>query len=221
VIFEGGYAPVIQPADYPVPSAGPGRRPDSGQPPYPGRPGGPGWPATGARAADQDVFVYRDDSEPAPKPSARARSADDAAYWYDPLTEDPAPPPAHTRGPFEPLVSSSDPPGGGREQAGETGQAQGPAGEGSTDEAGRIRKLEQLKDLYLTAQAIGEQNVDKHFDQLMAQQRQLISDYFGPSGTAAPAMASPRDGEAEPPLPGGEVTPPEGLAVWAEPPRAW
>ena len=51
-------------------------------------------------------------------------------------------------------------------------------------EAGRIRKLEQLKDLYLTAQAIGEQNVDKHFDQLMAQQRQLISDYFGPPGTA-------------------------------------
>jgi hypothetical protein len=206
VIFEGGYAPVIQPDDYPVPSAGPG---------------GPGWPATGARAADQDVFVYRDDSEPAPKPSARARSADDAAYWYDPLPEDPAPEPAHTRGPFEPLVSSSDPAGGGRELAGETGQAQGPAGEGSTDEAERIRKLEQLKDLYLTAQAIGEQNVDKHFDQLMAQQRQLISDYFGPPGTAAPAMASPRDGETEPPPAGGEVTPPEGLAVWAEPPRTW
>ena len=205
MIFEGGYAPVIQPDDYPVPSAGPG---------------GPGRP-TGARAADQDVFVYRDDSEPAPKPSARARSADDAAYWYDPLTEDPAPEPAHTRGPFEPLVSSSDPPGGGPGLAGETGPAPGPAGAGSTDEAGRIRKLEQLKDLYLTAQAIGEQNVDKHFDQLMAQQRQLISDYFGPPGTAAPAMARPRDGEAEPPLPGGEVTPPEGLAVWAEPPRTW
>ena len=138
------------------------------------------------------MFVYRDDSEPAPAPSARARSADDAAYWYDPLTEDPAPEPAHTRGPFEPLVSSSDPPGGGRGRAGETGRAQGPAGEGSTDEPGRIRKLEQLKDLYLTAQAIGEQNVDKHFDQLMAQQRQLISDYFGPPGTAGPAMASPR-----------------------------
>jgi hypothetical protein len=206
VIFEGGYAPVIQPDDYPVPSAGPG---------------GPGWAVTGARAADQDVFVYRDDSEPAPKPSARPRSADDAAYWYDPLTEDPAPEPAPTRGPFEPLVSSSDPPGGGRELARETGPAPGPAAEGSTGEAGRTRKLEQLKDLYLTAQAIGEQNVDKHFDQLMAQQRQLISDYFGPPAPAAPAVASPRDGEAEPPPPGGEVTPPEGLAVWAEPPRTW
>jgi hypothetical protein len=220
VIFEGGYAPVIQPDDYPVPSAGPGRRPGSGPPLYPGRPGDPVWPA-GARAADQDVFVYRDDCEPAPEPSARARSADDAAYWYDPLTEAPAPEPAHTRGPFEPLVSSGDPPGGGSELAGESGQAQGPAAGGSIDEAERIRKLEQLKDLYLTAQAIGEQNVDKHFDQLMAQQRQLISDYFAQSGTAEPAVASPRDGTAEPRPPGGEVTPPEGVPVWAEPPRTW
>jgi hypothetical protein len=211
VIFDGGYAPVIQPDDYPVPSAGPG---------------GPGWAVTGARAADQDVFVYRDDSEPAPKPSARPRSADDAAYWYDPLTEDPAPEPAPTRGPFEPLVSSSDPPGGGRELAGETGPAPGPAGEGSTGEAGRIRKLEQLKDLYLTAEAIGEQNVDKHFDQLLAQQRELISEYFQqPTGTTAtgattpapgapPAVAGPRDGQA------ADDTEP-GTGVAAERPRAW
>jgi len=42
----------------------------------------------------------------------------------------------------------------------------------------RARKLEQIKDFYLTAEAIGEENVDKHFDQLLAQQRELISDYF-------------------------------------------
>ncbi len=42
----------------------------------------------------------------------------------------------------------------------------------------RARKLEQIKDFYLTAEAIGEENVDKHFDQLLAQQRELISEYF-------------------------------------------
>ena len=55
----------------------------------------------------------------------------------------------------------------------------------------RARKLEQIKDLYLTAEAIGEANVDKHFDQLLAQQRELISDYFRQSGPAGPAGAQP------------------------------
>ena len=53
-------------------------------------------------------------------------------------------------------------------------------------EQARARKLEQLKDLYLTAEAIGEQNVDKHFDQLLAQQRELISEYFSQSAAAQP-----------------------------------
>jgi hypothetical protein len=109
------------------------------------------------------------------------------------------------------------------------------------DDAGRARarKLEQLKDLYLTAEAIGEQNVDKHFDQLLAQQRELISDYFRqstgatptgatptaatptgatPAETAPPAapqaLAGPRDGRA------ADDTEP-GAGVAAERPRAW
>ena len=82
--------------------------------------------------------------------------------------------------------------------------------------------------MYLTAEAIGEQNLDKHFNQLMAQQRQLISEYFGESGAARSAVAS--DGQADPQpaasqaedrQPGRDVTPPEGVAVWAEPPRTW
>jgi hypothetical protein len=97
-------------------------------------------------------------------------------------------------------------------------------------EQARARKLEQLKDLYLTAEAIGEQNVDKHFDQLLAQQRELISDYFRQPATVQPGAASPRDGqpaEAEPEhqqtgaTGGGQATPPEGVSVRAEPPRAW
>ena len=39
-------------------------------------------------------------------------------------------------------------------------------------------KLEQLKDLYLTAEAIGERALDKHFDQLSHRQRELIREFF-------------------------------------------
>ena len=97
----------------------------------------------------------------------------------------------------------------------------------------RARKLEQIKDLYLTAEAIGEANVDKHFDQLLAQQRELISDYFrqpGPAGSAAgvqPGQAgSAGQAETDPrarrdPGPGGPATPPEGVGVAADQPRAW
>jgi hypothetical protein len=66
----------------------------------------------------------------------------------------------------------------------------------------RARKLEQIKDLYLTAEAIGEANVDKHFDQLLAQQRELISDYFrqpGPAGSAGGAQPVGQAGSADQP----------------------
>ena len=63
-----------------------------------------------------------------------------------------------------------------------------PGAEGQQDKA-HARKLEQIKDLYLTAEAIGEANVDKHFDHLLAQQRELISEYFKQSNAARPAAA--------------------------------
>jgi hypothetical protein len=43
-------------------------------------------------------------------------------------------------------------------------------------------KLEKIKDLYLTVEAIGDDNVGKHFDELMTRQRELISDYFRETG---------------------------------------
>ena len=39
-------------------------------------------------------------------------------------------------------------------------------------------KLDQLKDLYLTAEAIGENRLDKHFDQVSERQRELIKEFF-------------------------------------------
>jgi hypothetical protein len=39
-------------------------------------------------------------------------------------------------------------------------------------------KLDQIKDLYQTADAIGPDALDKHFDQVSQRQRELIRDFF-------------------------------------------
>jgi len=64
--------------------------------------------------------------------------------------------------------------------------------------------------------------VDKHFDQLLAQQRELISEYFRQS-TAAQPGGTGQAGRTEPQREqtGGQATPPEGVSVRAEPPHAW
>ena len=141
-------------------------------------------------------------------------------------------------------MSSSDPPGAGRPDTARADEVPEDAGAGAAPEESaydRARKLEQIKDLYLTAEAIGEANVDKHFDQLLAQQRELISDYFQRSGAAGPAeeaqpagpASSADQAETDPgarrdpgPPPGaqpsgGPATPPEGVRVAADRPRAW
>jgi hypothetical protein len=74
-------------------------------------------------------------------------------------------------------------------------------------------------------------NVDKHFDHLLAQQRELIGDYFKQSGAAMPAAQAEKQAEkqadAEPGDPGeaGPVGGPggaaEGAHVAADQPRVW
>ncbi len=124
-----------------------------------------------------DVYVYRDTGEPdEPEQTATPETDEqEAAYWYG-VTEPEQP--AHeeeVRGPFEPLVTSIAPLA--------EAAAEEPAEEEHEDPADQHeRKLEQIKDFYLTAEAIGEENVDKHFDVLLAQQRELISEYFKQSG---------------------------------------
>jgi len=39
-------------------------------------------------------------------------------------------------------------------------------------------RLDQIKDLYVTAEAIGEDGLGKHFDQVSQRQRELIKEYF-------------------------------------------
>jgi len=176
------------------------------------------------------VYVYRDVSEPTATSTTPPRrpAADDAAYWYDLLAEDAAPQHEQARGPFEPLLPSGTPTGAVGQQPSADPGHRSPEGAGNdrqeAPEQARARKLEQLKDLYLTAEAIGEQNVDKHFDQLLAQQRELISDYFGHSAAAQPGMAGPSNpgtAHPDPGTAGRQPGPPEGAGVRAEPPRAW
>ena len=152
------------------------------------------------------MYVYRDtgDQPGAPAAAGQGPGENDAAYWYDlpgsgAGTDAPPQRGEETRGPFEPLVSSSDPPGAARrfseapdaaEPVGQAPADDGPGGAHEETAYDRARKLEQIKDLYLTAEAIGEANVDKHFDQLLAQQRELISEYFQQPGPAGPAAGA-------------------------------
>lgn len=97
-----------------------------------------------------EVFVYRDLDDPAATTPGRPDAGQE------------------TRGPFEPLVKSGDtpPPPSPRDEI--------------PDERPDLetRSLDKIKDLYATAEAIGDDNVDRHFDDLMRRQRELITEYF-------------------------------------------
>jgi hypothetical protein len=204
----GGYAPVIRATDYPVPPASASRA---------GRTARPG---SSERPPDDDVFVYRADHR---GQDTRER---EAAYWYGLLSE-PADQLEEPRGPFEPLqIPSDEPPWAARPpEATDYAERHRRAEEILEEPASaHERKLEQIKDFYLTAEAIGEDNVDKHFDQLLAHQRELISDYFRQSAAVRhtdglPAQAGPNP--FEPRQAGGRASSPEGSGVAAEPPHRW
>jgi hypothetical protein len=251
--FGGGYAQVIRGSDHPVRSA------SSIRPSGVGRPAGPDGLAEPPEApVAADVFIYRDTSDQPDGPSAAVPGPDenDAAYWYDlPAAGAGTATTAHVieevRGPFEPLVSSADPPGATHRVPAGADAAPDPVRADQVPDAGgpddprdetvhdRARKLQQIKDLYLTAEAIGEANVDKHFDQLLAQQRELISGYFRqPGSTGQQAAGGPAAGADRPPAgsaavadqaetePGaprvpGPADPSEGARVTADRPRAW
>jgi hypothetical protein len=133
------------------------------------------------------MFVYRDvggPDEPDEQQTAEPGvpyGPDDPAYgppspdWYARDDEAEAgqqeafEEPRHVRGPFEPL-----PHPGAAAHAMEpldTRDDNDPASPGD-------RALERIKDLYLTAEAIGAENLDRHFEELLERQRQLISEYF-------------------------------------------
>jgi hypothetical protein len=100
-----------------------------------------------------------------------------------------SPPPATTpqriRGPFEPvkkIAAPSPPASAGSPPAPQSASsaAATPVAEaaGSDVWTPATAKMDQIKDLYLTAEAIGEQALDQHFQQVSERQRQLIREYF-------------------------------------------
>jgi hypothetical protein len=144
-------------------------------------------------------------SEPEPDPAALAAVQSDRAAVqsdakdYDtsplPVIRDTDPPPPGIK-PFsvwEPVVKKTS-----SEPETRPGEETGPA-ENRPEDAGRSaeaeplsadneQNLEKIKDLYLTAEAIGEEALVKHFDQVSKMQRSLISEFFeeaglGPNGT--------------------------------------
>jgi hypothetical protein len=111
-----------------------------------------------------------------------------------PAANQPSPPPAGTRmrGPFEPPgltdsrsageSSTGQTPHAAREANGQPGgasaaKAAAPQGSASVWEP-VSSTMDQIKDLYVTAEAIGEGALDKHFQMVSDRQRQLIKDYF-------------------------------------------
>jgi hypothetical protein len=73
-------------------------------------------------------------------------------------------------------------------------QADGPRGrDGGSRQPRPVQtqaRLDQLKSLYRTAEAIGEEALTKHFDQLSQRQHDLIRDYFGQTGLGRTARGA-------------------------------
>ncbi len=81
------------------------------------------------------------------------------------------PPP---RAPFEPARPSQQSSQSEPEPTEEPGAAE--PGDGLPPAA--AAKLDQIKDLLITAEAIGEHNLDQHFEQVSQRQRELIREFF-------------------------------------------
>jgi hypothetical protein len=150
-------------------------------------------------AADDDTaplpvisFDDQDNDPPAPGPESKDEQA----------------PADRVRDPFEPLDRQSIPGiaelaedqrrsaarTGARQETTEPASASGPRKSGNgqdrpsapASKAGPpapppepgSAKMEQIKDLYLTAEAIGEDALDQHFQQVSEKQRELIREYF-------------------------------------------
>jgi hypothetical protein len=123
-------------------------------------------------------------------PAERSRPVSDRSAASEP----------RMRGPFEPAQkiaatvppSASDSPPASPSASPATGMMMSQAA-GSDVWSPTAAKMDQIKDLYLTAEAIGEDALDQHFQQVSERQRQLIKEYFdkavtsqADSGDAAP-----------------------------------
>jgi len=181
---------------YPQPGIGEERRPQPhvangaelppGAQPEPARQGHAQWssPAAFGEGAADDTCplpVILPGSH-APPNAQEGPPQPEGERWHPPGPARPAAAPGREAIPPGPDTSRSAP--GQRRAAGQDAEA--------AAEAARA-KLDQLKDLYLTAEAIGEDALVRHFDQVSQRQRDLIREYFKESGLRPSAILAPPD----------------------------
>jgi hypothetical protein len=139
--------------------------------PSPSTPAGPS--AFGPADGGEDIVGPDDDTAPLPV-ILPDRMPDDVAQS------------ARMRDPFEPIerqsaplprrVPQPDPTATATSSISASSIAASPT---STKAPGVVTaKMDQIKDLYLTAEAIGEDALTEHFQQVSERQRQLIREYF-------------------------------------------
>jgi hypothetical protein len=150
-------------------------------------------PASGADAARSDDVSPDADTTPmavilGDKSLGHQPAATPAGHDDEPAGPDVK----RMRGPFEP-PEKADPGGAGKPSLDKAANAGAIdfAGEKTTSGAPRASvwspgaaKMDQIKDLYLTAEAIGEDALDKHFELVSDRQRQLITEYFNEIGAS-------------------------------------
>ena len=168
----------------------------------------PGYDAPADRGATQPgehpygdyAYVIRDEEPPAPRPRATGPGMRSPAS-QPPPQQAPRPDPATAYGPDDPAYGP--PSAGWYSSEGQAGQQaaeapqhargvfeppQNQGGFGQDPVGDDTPPLEQIRDFYLTAEAISAENLDRQFGELLERQRQLISAYF----TEAALQEDPR-----------------------------
>ena len=141
---------------------------------------------------------------PAEEPAAATKGSEPEPDDTSPLPvirdTDPPPPELKLFSVWEPAVKKESPtPETSPSTETEPEEAGPPAGAEPLS-ADTQQRLEKIKDLYLTAEAIGEEALVKHFDQVSKMQRSLISEFFeeaglGPNG--APTLLAGGTGDEQ------------------------
>jgi hypothetical protein len=171
------------------PPAPPSRPAEPAPPAPPFRPAEPAPPAPPFRQAEPVPAAKPRPGEPVPDakprpgepvPAAEPRSGEPAAAAKSrPDEPSPAAPKPFSVWEKTPKPSQDPGPASGPDSHWDGAYEPGHAEPPSPDTQ---QKLEQLKDLYLTAQAIGEDALGKHFDEVSEMQRSLIREFFEKAG---------------------------------------
>jgi hypothetical protein len=121
------------------------------------------------------IPVVSDAGQPAAQPRA-SEPPEPFSVWEPAPKPEPVPVPK----PFS-VWEPAPKPGQQRDRDGQSADAYLPA-HAEPPAAHTQEKIEQIKDLYLTAEAIGEDALGRHFDELRQRQRSLISEFFENAG---------------------------------------